>query len=117
MIEALTYRLSDHTTSDDASRYRTAREVKEAWALEPLLRLRQFLIARGDWNDAKEQALLEECTLQVEAAVGEYLRRAKPSTDAMFEHLFAALPAHLHEQRLVARKYGSKPERPLNWRK
>jgi 2-oxoisovalerate dehydrogenase E1 component alpha subunit len=109
LIEALTYRLSDHTTSDDASRYRSPREVKEAWALEPLLRLRQFLVARGDWNDAKESALLEECTVQVEAAVGEYLGCAKPTTDAMFEHLFAALPAHLHEQRLIARKYGSKP--------
>src|SRR5450755_3206150 len=51
LIEALTYRLGDHTTADDASRYRSAREVKEAWALEPLLRLRQFLVARGDWND------------------------------------------------------------------
>jgi 2-oxoisovalerate dehydrogenase E1 component alpha subunit len=61
------------------------------------------------WDGAKEQALLEECTHKVEAAVTEYLGTAKPSTDAMFEHLFAALPAHLHEQRLIARKYGSKP--------
>ena len=36
LIEALTYRLSDHTTADDASRYRSHAEVKEAWALEPL---------------------------------------------------------------------------------
>ncbi len=109
LIEALTYRLSDHTTSDDASRYRTAREVKEAWALEPLLRLRQFLVARGDWNDGKERDLLEECTHKVEAAVSEYLAGTKPATDAMFEHLFAVPPAHLHEQRAIARKYGAKP--------
>jgi pyruvate dehydrogenase E1 component alpha subunit len=109
LIEALTYRLSDHTTADDASRYRKSQEVKDAWALEPLLRIRAFLMNAGLWDAAKEQALLEECTLDVDAAVGEYLGRAKPSTDAMFEHLFAALPAHLHEQRRVARKYGSKP--------
>ena len=108
LIEALTYRLSDHTTSDDASRYRSAGEVKEAWTLEPLLRLRQFLVARGDWDDAKEAALLAECTHKVEAAVSEYLGSSKPATDAMFAHLFAAPPAHLHEQRLIARKYGSK---------
>lgn len=107
LIEALTYRLSDHTTSDDASRYRSAAEVKDAWALEPLLRLRQFLLARGDWDGGKERTLLEECTLKVDAAVSEYLGCAKPATDAMFEHLFAALPAHLHEQRLIARKYAS----------
>jgi hypothetical protein len=47
--------------------------------------------------------------LKVDAAVTEYLGKAKPSSDAMFEHLFAALPARLHEQRLIARKYGSKP--------
>jgi 2-oxoisovalerate dehydrogenase E1 component alpha subunit len=109
LVEALTYRLSDHTTSDDASRYRTAQEVKEAWAVEPLLRLRQFLIARGDWNDGKERDLLEECTHRVDAAVSEYLGGARPTTDAMFDHLFAVPPAHLHEQRATARKYGSNP--------
>jgi pyruvate dehydrogenase E1 component alpha subunit len=108
LIEALTYRLSDHTTADDASRYRSNHEVKDAWALEPLIRLREFLIKAGLWTAAKERTLLEECTLKVDAAVSEYLARAKPSTDAMFDHLFAALPAHLREQRLIARKYGSK---------
>src|SRR5580698_9062651 len=49
LIEALTYRLSDHTTSDDASRYRDTREVAEAWALEPLVRLREYLRAAGAW--------------------------------------------------------------------
>ncbi len=105
VIEALTYRLSDHTTADDAGRYRSAEEVKEAWALEPLIRIRRFLIDSGVWDAAKERALLEECTLKVDAAVAEYLAKAKPATDAMFDHLFATLPAHLSEQRLIARKY------------
>ncbi|MEP6546735.1 MAG: pyruvate dehydrogenase (acetyl-transferring) E1 component subunit alpha [Gammaproteobacteria bacterium] len=108
LIEALTYRLSDHTTADDASRYRTGAEVKQAWAIEPLIRIREFLIKGGVWDAAREQALLEECAREVDAAVSEYLAKARPSTDAMFDHLFAALPAHLHEQRLIARKYGSK---------
>jgi 2-oxoisovalerate dehydrogenase E1 component alpha subunit len=109
LIEALTYRLSDHTTADDASRYRKSQEVKDAWALEPLIRFRGFLINAGIWDAAKEQALLEECALAVDAAVTEYLARARPSTDSMFEHLFSVLPAHLHEQRRIAGKYGSKP--------
>jgi pyruvate dehydrogenase E1 component alpha subunit len=109
LIEALTYRLSDHTTADDASRYRSSQEVEDAWALEPLIRIRAFLACTGQWDAAKEQALLDECALKVDAAVTEYLGKAKPATDAMFDHLFAALPAHLHEQRLIARKYGSKP--------
>jgi 2-oxoisovalerate dehydrogenase E1 component alpha subunit len=109
LIEALTYRLSDHTTADDASRYRSGEEVKDAWALEPLIRIRAFLFGTGQWDAAKERALLDECALEVDAAVTDYLGKAQPTTDAMFDHLFAALPPHLHEQRLIARKYASKP--------
>ncbi len=71
LIEALTYRLSDHTTADDASRYRADNEVKEAWKIEPLIRIRRFLVNAGMWDAAKEQALLQHCARQVEAAVGE----------------------------------------------
>jgi pyruvate dehydrogenase E1 component alpha subunit len=108
LVEALTYRLSDHTTADDASRYRSGQEVKEAWTLEPLIRIREYLIGAGVWDAAKEGLLLKECAQHVDTAVIDYLATPKPSTDAMFEHLFAELPVHLHEQRLIARKYGSK---------
>jgi 2-oxoisovalerate dehydrogenase E1 component alpha subunit len=108
LIETLTYRLSDHTTADDASRYRSDTEVKEAWAVEPLIRIREYLVKAGAWNDAKEQSLLQDCARQVDAAVSEYLRSVKPSTDAMFDHLFAALPPHLLEQRATARTYSSR---------
>jgi 2-oxoisovalerate dehydrogenase E1 component alpha subunit len=109
LIEALTYRLGDHTTADDASRYRGSEEVKEAWAVEPLIRIRQYLKKTGIWNEEQERALLQDCTRQVDAAVNEYLSSAKQSTDAMFDTLFAELPQHLREQRATARKYGAKP--------
>ncbi len=109
LIEALTYRLSDHTTADDASRYRSQAEVKEAWALEPMIRIREYLRRAGAWSEAQELALLQQCTHQVDTAVSEYLNAARPSTDAMFDTLFAQLPLHLREQRAVARKYGTKP--------
>lgn len=109
LIEALTYRLSDHTTADDASRYRSPQEVKEAWALEPLIRIRQYLQNAGAWTEAEEQALLKDCAREVDAAVNEYLNTARQSTDAMFDTLFAELPLHLREQRAIARKYGAKP--------
>jgi pyruvate dehydrogenase E1 component alpha subunit len=112
LIETLTYRLSDHTTADDASRYRPAAELEAAWALEPLLRVRAYLRAARIWNDAREEALLEDCARQVDAAVAEYLRGTKPSADAMFEHLFAVLPANLHAQRATARRYSSTPGKP-----
>ncbi len=108
LIETLTYRLSDHTTADDAGRYRSDDEVRKAWTIEPLLRTRKYLIDAGAWDEAKEAALLHDCANQVEAAVAEYLHLAKPSTDAMFDHLFAVLPDHLQGQRATARAYASK---------
>jgi pyruvate dehydrogenase E1 component alpha subunit len=108
VIEALTYRLGDHTTADDASRYRSADEVRLAWAQEPLVRLREFLIRAAFWDSSRERDMLEECARQVEAAVADYLATPKPSTDAMFEHLFATPTAQLLEQRETARRYAGK---------
>ncbi len=109
LIEALTYRLSDHTTADDASRYRAQPEVEHAWTLEPLLRLRKYLCAQGAWDDERERQLQGQCVARVERAVREYLDTAKQGTDAMFDHLFATPPAHLVEQRAMARRYGNHP--------
>ena len=53
LVEAVTYRLSDHTTADDATRYRSAEEVKEQWKAEPILRLRTWLHAKGAWSPAE----------------------------------------------------------------
>ena len=108
LIEALTYRLSDHTTADDSSRYREPGEVREAWSLEPLLRLRRFLEKSGLWDEERERALGVECAGQIEAAVAEYLATPPQSTDAMFDYLHAQLPRHLVEQRDTARKYAAK---------
>ena len=105
LIEALTYRLSDHTTADDASRYRPAAEVEAARAKEPMLRTRRYMEAIGAWDDAREQALRAECSQQVEAAVAAYLQSPAPGTDAMFDYLYAELPQGLAGQRAQARRY------------
>ena len=107
VIEALTYRLSDHTTSDDATRYRSAEEVATARRLEPLARTRNFLQARALWNDADEQALKVACSEEVEAAVKQYLATPKQSTDAMFDFLYAQLTPELRAQRDEARRYAA----------
>ena len=102
LIEALTYRLADHTTADDASRYRSPDEVAEAWKLEPILRLRTYLTASGAWDKAREDALLRECNVQVQAAAQAYLDTPPPTAEQMFDHLYAQLPAALQKQRTAA---------------
>jgi pyruvate dehydrogenase E1 component alpha subunit len=107
VIEAVTYRLSDHTTADDATRYRKENEVKAAWRSEPLLRLRAYLKASHAWDEAREEALKSECATLVDAAVEEYLHTPKQSTDSMFDYVFARLPKSAREQREFARRYAS----------
>ena len=107
VIEALTYRLSDHTTSDDATRYRPAAEVEAAQRIEPLIRTRVFLESRGLWNEEAEAALRRECGEAVETAVKQYLATPKQSTDTMFDYLYAQLPPALRAQREDARRYAA----------
>ncbi len=51
VIEFVTYRLGDHTTADDARRYRDDAEVKAAWERDPVTRLRTWLTAQGAWSE------------------------------------------------------------------
>ncbi|MBI4195685.1 MAG: pyruvate dehydrogenase (acetyl-transferring) E1 component subunit alpha [Betaproteobacteria bacterium] len=102
LIEALTYRLSDHTTADDATRYRNPDEVAEAWKNEPLQRLRTHLTACGAWDKGKEDALLKHCNEKVQAAAQAYLDIPAPAPEQIFDHLYATLPAALQKQRAEA---------------
>src|SRR2546428_446512 len=92
LLEALTYRLSDHTTADDATRYRSAEEVAEQWQQEPIVRLRTWLHAKGAWSQAEEQALAKEAAAHVPKMVQAYLETPPPGPEQMFEHLYARLP-------------------------
>jgi len=105
VIEAITYRLSDHTTADDASRYRPADEVKNAWTREPIKRTRALLERLQLWDEQQEAALKVQCAQQVEAAVQEFMTTLKQSTDAMFDYLFANMPRNLKLQKEMARRY------------
>ncbi len=105
LIEALTYRLGDHTTADDASRYRDAEAVRAQWQYEPVARLRNCLARRGAWDKDKEEALQRDCAAQVNQAVDDYLAVPAPGPDFMFDCLYAALPGALEEQRDMARRF------------
>jgi 2-oxoisovalerate dehydrogenase E1 component alpha subunit len=102
LIEALTYRLCDHTTSDDASRYRDDAEVSLHWSADPLLRLRNYLTSSGLWDKDKEEALLHECGTSVERAAEEYLATPPQPVAAIFDYVYAEAPAELVEQREAA---------------
>jgi pyruvate dehydrogenase E1 component alpha subunit len=99
LIEAVTYRLGDHTTADDAARYRPADEVQAHWKEEPIARLRAYLVGCKAWGKAEEEALSAACHGQVEAAVARYLATAPRPPASMFDHLYAELPEAYRSQR------------------
>ncbi len=102
LIEAVTYRLSDHTTADDASRYRSDAEVTPHWHAEPIARLRNYMVEKQIWDKSKEDALLRECSAAVEQAADEYLKTAPQEPATIFDRVYAHLPADLAEQRQAA---------------
>ncbi|WP_229731974.1 pyruvate dehydrogenase (acetyl-transferring) E1 component subunit alpha [Pseudomonas sp. N040] len=99
LLECLSYRLGDHTTADDASRYRSAAEVKQAWEQEPIKRLQTFLASRGLWDEGREQALVGECQAQLEEAVARFEATPPQGPESLLEHVYAQWPAALAEQR------------------
>ncbi|MSU89278.1 pyruvate dehydrogenase (acetyl-transferring) E1 component subunit alpha [Rhodobacteraceae bacterium 2CG4] len=104
LIEAVTYRITDHTTADDARRYRDDAEVSASWKREPVARLRNYLVAQGAWAKPDEERVLAECRATVEAAAEAYLAAEPEPATAMFDDLYAALPEDLQAQRAAVRE-------------
>jgi pyruvate dehydrogenase E1 component alpha subunit len=99
LVEAVTYRLGDHTTADDAARYRPPEEVQARWKEEPIARLRAYLVGRKAWGKSEEEALSAECQPRVDTAVERYLATAPRAPETMFDHLYARLPEVYASQR------------------
>ena len=101
-IEALTYRLGDHTTADDASRYRDDAEVSPHWANEPVARLRNHLVKIGTWRREDEERLLAEFGTTLDAAVAQYLAMPAQAPASIFDFTYAELPKDVADQRAAA---------------
>ena len=102
VIEAVTYRLSDHTTADDARRYRPDDEVKAAREREPVKRLKAYLMSLNAWTEEEEDAWKAECARRIDAEVNAYLETKSQPLEAMFAYTFAEVPADLAAQRAEA---------------
>lgn len=103
VIEAVTYRLGDHTTADDASRYRNKEEVAQAWQNEPIGRLRQKLLADKAWSEEQEKQLQLEVSAKVEAAVNAFLNQPKEDVENIFNFQYENLTTNLILQRETLR--------------
>lgn len=107
LIEALSFRLCDHTTADDASRYQPAEEVEYAKPKEPISRFKHYLMEQKIWTAQDEETLVMHCSQEVEKAVDEYLNATPQPVSSIFDYHYAELPEYLIEQRAIAMEEAS----------
>lgn len=99
LIEALTYRVSHHSTSDDSFAYRARVEVED-WKRRdnPIIRLRKWMESQNIWSDEKEKEARERLRREVLQAFKEAEREKKPPVRAMFEDVYEELTPDLKKQ-------------------
>lgn len=99
LIEALTYRMGGHSTSDDPDRYRGDDDLAPWAKLDPLARVRRYLEERGGWDEAKEREWTSEIDERFKRAVADSESVGLPPLESMFEDVYEEMPWHLSEQR------------------
>ena len=98
LIECLTYRVGNHTTSDDSAKYRPQAEVELWKKRDPVARMRKFLEGKKLWNARKEKELAEKVGRQVSSAVNEYENIPKPGIEDVFKYQYSDMPKFLQQQ-------------------
>ena len=98
LIECVTYRMADHTTSDDAQRYRTNRELEEWARRDPIERLRKYMKKIGLSSDEYEKKVQAEAAEKVRLAVDGFESAKPPEIRDLFAWTYAELPPNLKKQ-------------------
>ncbi|XP_029412986.1 2-oxoisovalerate dehydrogenase subunit alpha, mitochondrial isoform X3 [Nannospalax galili] len=99
LIEAMTYRIGHHSTSDDSSAYRSVDEVNY-WDKQdhPISRLRHYLLNRGWWDEEQEKAWRKQSRKRVMEAFEQAERKPKPNPNLLFSDVYQEMPAQLRKQ-------------------
>ncbi len=98
-IEGVTYRLADHTTADDASRYRDPKELDEWIERDPLIRTRKYMESVGVWDDKKQEELDTRAERIVKEVIEAAISVPAPDKSDFFNYMFAEIPEDLKIQR------------------
>ncbi|PMR69317.1 thiamine pyrophosphate-dependent dehydrogenase E1 component subunit alpha [Halomonas heilongjiangensis] len=109
LIEAMTYRLAAHSSSDDPSGYRSKKE-EEAWReKDPILRMQRWLVGQGWWSEDEEKELQERLRREVLETMKRAEKRPPPSLDTLVTDVYAdvtpALQRQLDHLKTHIRKY------------
>ncbi|RKO96813.1 hypothetical protein CAUPRSCDRAFT_10020 [Caulochytrium protostelioides] len=115
LIEALTYRVGHHSTSDDSSAYRDKKEVAD-WQRQdsPNVRFRKYLERKGWWDDAAEAHAKKTLRAQVLQAFARAEKVKKPALQHLFTDVYDTLPPHLQAQQAELQRLLEKYPNELN---
>jgi len=97
-IEAVTYRMGPHSTSDDPTKYRDAREVDMMRSGDPIARFRKYLSACGLWTDGDESRTRAEIIERIKAAIGRAEGIPRPGVRTIFDDVYAEQTQELKAQ-------------------
>jgi len=100
LIEAMTYRIGHHSTSDDSDRYRGTKEI-DKWlttGLNPIVRLKKYLIKNKLWNEENDKKLKDVAKNQIIEAMKKAQVEKKPHRHHLFTDVYHDIPPHIMEQ-------------------
>ncbi len=98
LIEAMTYRIGDHSTSDDAKKYRDESEPRKMAEFDPVLRMEKFLGKKGLWTPQYKDELTKKYNNDIEQQVGKFEKFPEPSVDDLFTTVYSDMPQRLQDQ-------------------
>ncbi|KAH8326681.1 hypothetical protein KR067_011917 [Drosophila pandora] len=106
VFEALAYRVSHHSTSDDSTAYRSPEEI-EVWNSvdNPISKLKRYMVHKGWFDEAEETAFIKDVRKKVLKQIAVSEKKLKPNWREMFEGVYAEMPEHLVEQRKELEKH------------
>ncbi|XP_062996036.1 2-oxoisovalerate dehydrogenase subunit alpha, mitochondrial-like [Elgaria multicarinata webbii] len=99
LIEAMTYRVGPHVSSDDSSAYRSMEEVSY-WEKynNPISRLRHYMVGRDWWDEEQEKSWCKKSRKKVMEAIEKAERKLKPRLQFLFSDVYSEMPRHIQKQ-------------------
>ena len=99
LIEALTYRMGAHSSSDDPTRYRPEEEIKQWEKFDALTRLRLHASLRGIWTEEIEKEAWSDADKAVTQMISDCERWPPPPVESLFDDVYERMPEALHVQK------------------
>ena len=105
LIEAFTYRICDHTSADDAKRYRSEEELESWKKKDPLTRLKIYLEKEGIWTEKDQEQTEKENEETIAKAIEEADALPAVTPEDMFQYMYEDMPDNLKEQLEDCKKF------------